>query len=252
MVKRIEFSKLKLELTLAAALLLTSQFATADTIELQNFYSGSTWNANITFNGVDYHNGLTASLNEGGGAGGFLTYNATTNTSFESWCVDIFHNFYFGNTQYSYNAPTSAANVFNATIANELGSLYTLYSQTPGADSSNVANPAFQLDVWAIVNTPADSLLSLSGSVFSASVDTATNTLAQGWLNELGSVNSQYTASIWTVQGNTNPGTGTSWGAQDLVTFSHVTSPVPEPTSYAMLLAGLGLIGFMVRSKKSA
>jgi hypothetical protein len=30
------------------------------------------------------------------------------------------------------------------------------------------------------------------------------------------------------------------------------TSPVPEPESYAMLLAGLGLMGFMVNRKKSA
>jgi hypothetical protein len=251
MKKRIELPTRKLELILAAALLLTSQLAAADQIELQNFYSGSSWNANITLNnGIDYHNGLTASLNEGGGAGGFLTYDVTTKTSFESWCVDIFHNFYFGNTQYTYNAPTSAANIFSQTQANELGSLYTIYTQTP--DSSNIGNPAFQLDVWAIVNTPAGSSPSISGPVFSASIDTATNNLAQSWLNELGNVKSQYTASIWTVQGNSNPGTGTSWGAQDLVTFSHVTTPVPEPTPYAMLLAGLGLIGFKIRSKKSS
>ena len=31
-----------------------------------------------------------------------------------------------------------------------------------------------------------------------------------------------------------------------------VLSPVPEPESYAMLLAGLGLMGFMVRRKKNA
>lgn len=31
-----------------------------------------------------------------------------------------------------------------------------------------------------------------------------------------------------------------------------VVSPVPEPESYAMLLAGLGLLGFMVRSRKQA
>ena len=39
---------------------------------------------------------------------------------------------------------------------------------------------------------------------------------------------------------------------QALPTGSNNGSPVPEPESYAMLLAGLGLMGFMVRRKKSA
>jgi len=30
----------------------------------------------------------------------------------------------------------------------------------------------------------------------------------------------------------------------------HVTSPVPEPETYAMLLAGLGLMGFVARRRK--
>ncbi|MEO6562755.1 MAG: FxDxF family PEP-CTERM protein, partial [Nitrosospira sp.] len=29
-------------------------------------------------------------------------------------------------------------------------------------------------------------------------------------------------------------------------------SPVPEPEAYAMLLAGLGLVGFIARRRKSA
>lgn len=34
--------------------------------------------------------------------------------------------------------------------------------------------------------------------------------------------------------------------------FGSVPLPVPEPTSYGMMLAGLGLLGFMARRKKSA
>jgi len=34
--------------------------------------------------------------------------------------------------------------------------------------------------------------------------------------------------------------------------FTNVTTAVPEPETYAMLLAGLGLMGFMVRRKKTA
>ncbi|MBV6321882.1 PEP-CTERM sorting domain-containing protein [Duganella sp. HSC-15S17] len=34
--------------------------------------------------------------------------------------------------------------------------------------------------------------------------------------------------------------------------FGAVTPSVPEPTTYGMLLAGLGLLGYMARRKKSA
>jgi hypothetical protein len=55
----------------------------------------------------------------------------------------------------------------------------------------------------------------------------------------------------------TGPGTSpysfsiyTSPTAQDYVVAS--VTPVPEPESYAMLLAGLGLMGAVVRRRKNA
>jgi len=42
-------------------------------------------------------------------------------------------------------------------------------------------------------------------------------------------------------------------GADDWVVVDNVTTaPVPEPETYAMMLAGLGLIGFSVRRRKQA
>lgn len=37
----------------------------------------------------------------------------------------------------------------------------------------------------------------------------------------------------------------------DLVTADSATTPVPEPDSYAMFMAGLGLMGFMARRRKN-
>jgi len=45
-------------------------------------------------------------------------------------------------------------------------------------------------------------------------------------------------------------GTGnTSWGGYD-IKISFNTSPVPEPETYAMLLAGLGVVGMVARRRK--
>jgi PEP-CTERM motif len=39
-------------------------------------------------------------------------------------------------------------------------------------------------------------------------------------------------------------------GAVVIDDFRYATAPVPEPTEYALMLAGLGLVGFMVRRRK--
>lgn len=40
-------------------------------------------------------------------------------------------------------------------------------------------------------------------------------------------------------------------GINNLGQVIAVTSPIPEPASYALMLAGLGLIGFMSRCRKT-
>jgi hypothetical protein len=35
-------------------------------------------------------------------------------------------------------------------------------------------------------------------------------------------------------------------------TIDMVTAPIPEPETYALMLAGLGLVGFMARRRKQA
>lgn len=36
------------------------------------------------------------------------------------------------------------------------------------------------------------------------------------------------------------------------ITYNYTTAPVPEPETYAMLLAGLGLLGFIARKRKAS
>lgn len=41
-------------------------------------------------------------------------------------------------------------------------------------------------------------------------------------------------------------------GTPFIGTFSSVTTPVPEPESYALMLAGLGALGFLVRRRRTS
>ena len=41
-----------------------------------------------------------------------------------------------------------------------------------------------------------------------------------------------------------------SFGATGAIGVTHVTTPVPEPETYALFLAGLGAMGFMARRRR--
>ena len=221
-----------------------AQPAAADIIEINNFWAGS-GTATIDFTGQNWHDGSTVTgLHEVGGLGGFKTYDLTTDpnkrNAFQSFCVDIFDSFNFAVDSNDTQLP---ATVISSQAAADLGRLYTNHhnaidsTQSTGEDES-----AFQLAVWEIVNDRAEGAYSLTSGNFKA---TGTgSTLAQAWLTELGMPSdSSYVANIWKVQSMITQGKGY---AQDVVVFA----PVPEPQTYAMMLVGLGLLGFSARRTK--
>jgi hypothetical protein len=239
---------------LAVAVLFAAQPAAADTIELNNFWAGS-GSVTINFTGTNWHDGSTVTgLNESGGSGGFRTYDLTTDlgkkNGFQSFCVDIFHSFSFITDSIDVLKPANVAlagstatvpTIISSQAAVDLGRLYTNHHAAIDSTGSSAANEAaFQLAVWEIVNERSGTY-SLSGGQFKA---TGTGSaLASTWLSELGTAsNSAYTANIWSVQSMLR---GSGY-AQDVVVFA----PVPEPQTYAMMLVGLGLIGFTARRKK--
>lgn len=239
-----------LAVAIAVAALFAAQGASADQIQLSGWWGGNTWDAQIAFTGTNYHDGSATTLAEGGGAGGFQTNNLTTGDSFQSWCVDIFHNFYFP-TSTSDNKVT-AASVFGLTKANDLGRLYKYVHTLPLAHpisstaSSNADAAAFQMAVWEIVNEGAGTY-NLGAGNFRVSGTGAGE--AQGWLDYLNANPDSTNAykdkvEIWSVQ-NQGPN---GWGAQDVAVFA----PVPEPETYAMMLAGLALMGFVARRRMHA
>lgn len=227
---------------IAFAALFAAQPATADVIELNNFWAGN-GSVSINFNGIDWHDGSTVSnYNISGGSGGFKTYDLTTDpgktNAFQSFCVDIFHGFNF--VVDSIDTLQSAATAISSQAAIDLGKLFTKYhTYIDSSSSSGIYESAFQLAVWEIVNDRSGTY-SLSSGDFKASG--TGDSLANQWLADLGNT-SDYMANIWAVQSMLTNGQGYS---QDVVVFA----PVPEPHTYAMMLVGLGLIVFSSRRRK--
>ena len=231
---------------LAASALAIAQPAAADIIQLNSFWAGS-GSASITFaaGGTNYHDGsISAGFTESGGAGGFKTYNLTVDPGklapFQSWCVDIFHNFSFATN--GIDILNTAASIFGAAKANDLGRLYTNHHNLVDSTSSTGTNEAaFQLAVWEIVNEQTGNSYDLNSGWLKASGTGAS--VAQGWLNELNTTPSasMYNVNIWSVvQGPSG------WGPQDVAVFT----PIPEPQTYLLLIAGLALLGFGVRQPR--
>lgn len=231
---------------LAVSALLAVQPAAADIIEINSFWAGSGV-ATIDFTGTNWKTGQqVVGLHEVGGSGGFETYNLSTDpnrqNAFQSFCVDIFSSFGFAVSSYDALQP---ATIISAQAAADLGKLYTNHHAQIDSTSSSAANEsAFQLAVWEIVNEQSGSYSLLNGGFKATGTGSS---LAQTWLSELSTTQtSAYAANIWTVQSMITAGHG---HAQDVVVFSQIQTPVPEPETYAMMLVGLGLLGFSARRK---
>jgi len=227
---------------LAATALFAAQPAAATTeITLNGMWAGGN-NDIISFTGNDWHTGAAAAdiTNKWAFAGGFSTTNKATGATFQSFCVDIFH--FFNGFPITSNDSLSPATIISGKAATDLGRLFTAHGDAvnvkQGIDNAH-NEAAFQLAVWEIVNEQKEGVYNVSSGNFQASGADAG--LAQQWLNSLAAV-SQFTASVWKVESTVTKGNG---AAQDVVVFN----PVPEPQTYAMMLVGLGLLGFSARRK---
>ena len=159
--------------------------------------------------------------------------------SFSAMCVDVMHDLSFGTTYTNYTAMTPVAYGFSATQVGLFNRLYTDYYATSHTNGVNAA--AFQIAVWEItydgngaLNHGADAFKLGSGG------NTTAKTTAASWLSSL----TPLATSAWTFTVLDSRGDSAT---QDLL----VAIPVPEPETYALLLAGLGLLGFVARHRKA-
>lgn len=158
-------------------------------------------------------------------------------TSFLAYCIDPF--------QWSSSAPVSyGVSSLDALGNSKAADVSRLYSQSyAGTSGSSLNSAAFQLALWELAKD--DGKLS-SGKVQSTSgtdqnvVTLATSMISNAKTGVAGP--NQYSFNLYTSGKN-----------QDYLVASMTSvTPVPEPETYAMLLAGLGLIGFTASRRRAS
>lgn len=120
------------------------------------------------------------------------------------------------------------------TLLSVSGSSTQVFADLPAGSSGDVT-----LTPWTVSNS-----LTLSSASALAAFTGAGQTyhaLLSGWssADTSGSGNATYTPYVY-------------MDGYAKVTYTYETAPVPEPETYAMLLAGLGLVGAIARRRKSA
>jgi hypothetical protein len=206
---------------LASAFALSSP-ARADNVTFTGFAHGSkTVNFSLSSpNGVK-----SGSVN----AGGFSTV-LNGGPSFVSYCVDLYQTINFGSPYSDYTAPGTSHLFTNDRAYADLGRLYATVGS--GVDTS-VEEAAFQIAVWEIAYEDSSNpyALGTGAARFSGgSASPAALSLASSWLTGLGG--------------------GPGYDIRVIESRSHqdvIFAPVPEPSSVALLLAGLVATGGFAR-----
>ena len=214
----------------AACLALCAVQAQADTVRLTDYTYTPSKSVNVQID-------LAGSVNDmsyGGGAGEFK--GTLNGNSFKTYCLDLYESFYFNTTYTDYHlAALAPAKAF------DIGRLITQYR---GDVDTSLEAAAFQVALWEILYETS-ATYSLTGGAF---METASNngvrTLAQGWLSNLGSVSN---VNVFKLESLGRYDNRQNWvkGHQDFL----VTTPVPEPSTNALMVAGLLGIGFVVRRR---
>jgi PEP-CTERM motif len=208
-------------IALAGAMLFASQ-AQADTVEFAGFANGYE-TVNVAFG---------ASLTSFTAAGGFEA-SLNGGPSFTTYCIDLYQAIQFGTPIADYAVVPGAAHAFDNANANiDIGRLYS----AAHAVNDSTAQAAFQIAIWELTYETSGAYDLGSGAIsFSGGTADSTGALAMAgaWLSTLPSAS---TFSVVTLESATG---------QDQV----FATPVPEPSTYALMAGGLLGMGMMVRRR---
>ena len=170
---------------------------------------------------------------------GFQTIEVQSGSSqastFQALCIDPAQ--YSSHSFSSYDSPAPAAFFFG--LGDKAAAITTLYNHAYlGTLSDNHKAAAFQLALWEIAND--------DGNLSNGSVKVVTGSTHQWLIDDAQALlNAQVNPSAPSLYNFT---IYRSSAQQDFI----VATPVPEPGTYAMFLAGLGLMGVIARRRSAS
>ena len=158
-------------------------------------------------------------------------------SSFVTFCTELTQSFNF-NTLYSNYSVVNGLTAWGNTVYQGMNRLMS-YGYANALPSNNSASSAaFQAAVWEVIYEPTGNYNFASGNFKASSSDPTTQGLLTAW-NWATVMSTPITHTTNQLFSSTN---------QNFL----VTTPVPEPESYAMMLAGLSLVGAIARRRRSS
>jgi hypothetical protein len=209
--------------------------ARADALDFTGFANGY---QTVNF-AVQSSQGNTAGFTAAGGFSASLNGGA----SFTTYCIDLYEYIRFSDAAYTnYQLVDGSLHAFaNAQADADIGKLFTYAAS---AVTTAVGQSAFQIAVWELAYETSGSYhVGTGNATFFGGTAATSGALAQAnrWLSALGSVTSD--VNVWALDSKR---LGANIGYQDQV----FAAPVPEPTTYALMVAGLVSVGAMARRRQ--
>lgn len=196
--------------------------AMADTVKLSNYVFTPAQSLNVSV--------VAPAKNYNGGAGQFT--GLLNGNSFQTYCTDLYQTFNW-NTTYNYSV-VSGVTAWGASKSLAMDKLIS-YSLASGNTPTNAAQSAvLQAAIWEVLYETGAYGFS-AGNFKATSAIGATQTLLNNF-DWAAVANTTVTHHVDQLYSATN---------QDFM----VITAVPEPGAYAMLLAGLGLMGTIARRR---
>ncbi len=186
-------------------------------------------------------------------------------------------------SQAAFNAATSAQGVDTFTGLSITGSTPSPITRTAGAytytgavTTTSFFGAGTTADPWLSTNTATDTMTfntfiggvqAVGGNFFGSNISglfqagdiTVTATDASGTVTQtiVGATTTSFLGFVSTgamtslTVASVQPTTGFLWPTVDNLTLAKNITVVPEPETYAMMLAGLGLVGFFARRRRA-